>query len=101
MLTGGASACPPGAPATPAAPIFRGDRAGWAIVGPGVANEDATSATAGTDQLDAHVRWASYVRPMAKPQQARNQTKAARTHQGRARRVDAKEARFPTEYRTV
>jgi hypothetical protein len=37
---------------------------------------------------------------MAKPQQARNQTKAARTHQGQARRADVEEveeARFPDE----
>jgi hypothetical protein len=40
---------------------------------------------------------------MATPQQARNQTNAARTHQGRARRVEVEEeeeAKFPDEYRT-
>jgi hypothetical protein len=59
--------------------------------------------TNGTGQLVAHVRWASNVRPMAKPQQARNQTPAARTHQGRPRRVDVAELEgtvFPNEYRT-
>ena len=63
-----------------------------------------TLETAGTGQLVAHVRWASNVRPMATPQQARNQTPATRTHQGRARRADVEEvdeARFPDEYRTV
>jgi hypothetical protein len=69
-----------------------------------VANEDATSATAGTDQLVAHVRWASNERPIATAQQARNQTPAARTHQGRTRRVDMEEEEgtvFPAEYRTI
>ena len=84
--------------------VKRGGGKGGILTKEGSAKLDGTFATWGGGSLDAHVRWASYVRPMAKPQQARNQTKAARTHQGRARRVDVAEeegAVFPTEYRTV
>jgi hypothetical protein len=66
----------------------------------GSAKLDRTLYTNGTGQLVANVCWASNVRPIAKPQQARNQIPAARTHQGRARRADVEEeeeARFPDE----
>ena len=80
--------------------VTRAGGNGGILTKEGSAKPERTLYTNGTGQLVAHVCWASYVRPMAKPQQARNQTKAARTHQGRARRVDAgevEEARFPDE----